>query len=435
MTMNEGLERVLVDWLSDAATPREVDLDDVFAQTRSMRQRPAWSSPGRWLPMQLTMPRVAIPRAVPVLAAIALLIVALVAATLLIGSRQPPLPPPFGLAATGHFVYDSNGDLYLATTDGESVRPLTSETGEEFGATFSRDGTRIAYWSKPAAGPPQLRVVNADGSGARTVGGSIQLMVDTTFPAVDWSPDGRHVAFSSSSGELYVLDVDRDAAPSRIGDGPLRRFEPAWSPDGTLIAFRGDGGTDIRGVYVVGSDGMGETRISSIPGNAVYPDRRPVWSRDGRIAYHIAVAGGTDNDIFVAERLTAGWVESELTLTPMADEPTLDSWPVWSNDGSQISFVRSPTDNNGFLMVANADGSDVRRIGPFIAGFSPVCWTPDDRSIVAVNAELDVMIGDEAEPGYRIVSLDHSINPILISSPGRQSFGACSWQRLAPEGP
>jgi Tol biopolymer transport system component len=430
MTTHDDLEQVLRGWLYDAATPREVQLEDVFTQTRSMRQRPVWASPGRWLPMQLTMPRVAIPRALPILAVIALLIVALVVAALAVGSRQQRLPPPFGLAATGQFVYDSKGDLYLATTDGESVRRLTDEPGVEFGATFSRDGTRIAYWSRLAGAMPILRVVGADGSGARTVGGSMNVAIDPTYPGVDWSPDGHHVAFNTTAGELYVLDVDRNEAPRRLGEGPLRRFEPAWSPDGTMIAFRGDGDSQIRGVYVRSVDGGDETRISGTPGSADFPDRRPVWSSDGRIAYHIAVVGGVDNDIFLAERSATRWTEREIVF-PLTVEPSLDSWPVWSNDGDRIAFVRSPTDNNGYLMVADADGSNAARIGgPWIVGFSPVCWAPDDRAVVAVNAELDVMIGNEAEPAYRIVSLDHP-NTILISSPARQSFGACSWQRLA----
>jgi hypothetical protein len=435
MTVRDDFDRLLTVWLDETAGAGMPDyLDETLDGLARVSQRPVWMSPGRWLPMQLTMPRVAIPRALPILAAVAMLIAALIAAALLVGSRQPPLPPPFGRAATGMFVYDAGGDLYLAAVGGESDRPLVSDPGEAFGATFSRDGTRVAYWERPVPGLAVLRVVRADGTGARTIG-STSYAIDPTFTGVDWSPDGRHVAFNTNAGELYVVDVDAGANPTLIGDKPLARLEPAWSPDGSLIAFRGEGDPDVRGVYVIGADGTGEVRVTDKQGNPDFPERRPVWSPDGRLTYHVAVDGGRDNDIFVAERSADGWEEAEITFTPVADEPTLDSWPVWSNDGRWISFVRSVTDNNGYLMVAAADGSGARRVSDAVAGFSPACWTPDDGSIVVVSAELDVMIGDERETGYRVLSVDGSSAPVLIPTPGRKSFGACSWQRLAPDQP
>jgi len=76
--------------------------DDLVRQVRAVRQRPAWTFPGRWLPMEITTARVPMTRLpmrqLGLLALIAILVAALFAAY--IGSRQPKLPPPFGVAMT-----------------------------------------------------------------------------------------------------------------------------------------------------------------------------------------------------------------------------------------------------------------------------------------------------------------------------------------------
>jgi Tol biopolymer transport system component len=173
--------------------------------------------------------------------------------------------------------------------------------------------------------------------------------------------------------------------------------------------------------------------VSQTPANTAYPDRTPVWSADGRLIYHIAVVGLEDNQIFIAERVANRWTETKVPLRAAGAPPTVDSWPQWSNDGRRISFIRSRTDNNGDLMVTAADGTGLRKVGEDVAGFAVQCWSPDDRAIAVINAELDVMIGTESEPGYRVVSVDGTSPPVLIRTPGRRSFDSCSWQRVASQ--
>src|SRR4029079_19639596 len=88
--------------------------DDLVRQVRAVRQRPAWSLPGRWLPMEITSARVPITRLnmrqLGLLPLIAILVAALFPAY--IGSLQPKLPPPFGVARNGAMLYGSGGDIY-----------------------------------------------------------------------------------------------------------------------------------------------------------------------------------------------------------------------------------------------------------------------------------------------------------------------------------
>ena len=98
MTTERRLERDLPQILGDLAMGPYPDyIDDVLATTAQRRQRPAWTFPERWLPMDIATERVvttALPwRQLGVLALIALLVVSAIAAY--VGS-QPRLPAPFG---------------------------------------------------------------------------------------------------------------------------------------------------------------------------------------------------------------------------------------------------------------------------------------------------------------------------------------------------
>ncbi len=89
------------------------------------------------------------------------------------------------------------------------------------------------------------------------------------------SPDGRRLAFSALT-HLYVMDLP-EGAPRLLGGEESRRFQPAWSPDGTWIAFVT---WSARGghVWKIRSDGSSAAiRLSSAP--AFYAD--PAWSPDG----------------------------------------------------------------------------------------------------------------------------------------------------------
>ena len=103
MTSEQRFERDLPALLADAGLgPRPDYRDDIVRQTATMRQRPAWTLPERWLPMSVLSTRVASPPRVPLrlLAVAALLIVAIVGVLLVVGARSR-VPAPIGLAANG----------------------------------------------------------------------------------------------------------------------------------------------------------------------------------------------------------------------------------------------------------------------------------------------------------------------------------------------
>ena len=190
-------------------------------------------------------------------------------------------------------------DLYVMDADGGSVRQLTgTPNASEHDAAWSPDGRHVAYdRAEITAGGTrqnaQLWIVGADGSNARalTSGSSRNLR-----PA--WSPDGSTIAFMSDrhakldikfigtdDGDLEIYVMKRDGSNIyRLTDCTGTASSPAWSPDSQRIAFACGGGDQPphqRGLHVMNTDGTNQRRLINGFGF------RPAWSPDGKtIAYN-----------------------------------------------------------------------------------------------------------------------------------------------------
>ena len=131
---------------------------------------------------------------------------------------------------------------------------------------FSPDGARVAFLTRAAGHTPySLFVANADGSGARSVTGDMQVN-SPPWGGLTWSPDGTKLALESSDNgvwRIYVVGADGTGLHP-ITDATADRRTPNWSPDGSLILYQltpRDGGEFLA---VINPDGTGERRI--LPG-------------------------------------------------------------------------------------------------------------------------------------------------------------------------
>src|SRR4029077_20999841 len=156
-----------------------------------------------------------------------------------------------------------------------------------------------------------LYVVNSDGSGLRNL-----------------------------TGKLWV------AGAGSVG-GPT--FDPAWSPDGQMIAFVGHPGLG-EPIYVVRADGSGLRNLTPKPVGAY---AAPAWSPDGRKIAFVSDRDG-NSEIYVMNANGSG--QRSLTRNP-----AYDADPAWSPDGRKIAFA-SNRDGNYGIYVMNADGSGQRRL-------------------------------------------------------------------------
>ena len=266
-------------------------------------------------------------------------------------------------------------------------------TGE---GPITPSAVRIAFFSNGGEG--EIYVMNADGSD------QINL---TNNPADDqqpaWSPDGTRIAFVSyrdGEGEVYVMNADGTGL-TNLSNDPAGDHAPVWSPDGSRIAFvsRRDGNAEI---YVVDADGTGATNLTN---NPVW-DYGPTWSPDGS---HIAFVSDRDyepplmpdghpHEIYVMKADGSG--QTRLTIRAVMSED-----PAWSPDGPQIAFVARMFGESK-IYVMNADGTGQTRVLTSTCDVSHACgvggplsWSADGSRIAFTwyrdgNGEIYVMNAD-----------------------------------------
>lgn len=182
-----------------------------------------------------------------------------------------------------------------------------------------------------------------------------------------WSPDGTQIAFTSQrdgNQEIYVMNADGRNQQRLTFDNAKDVF-PTWSPDGTQLAFYSDrsGQDDI---YTMDANGSNVRRLT-YDGSW---NQNPAWSPNG---YSIAFGSDRDN---VAAIYTINVQSGNITLlTP----PSLECYlPAWSPDGTQIAFYAGD-DKTAEIYLMNANGSNLRAITHNdVPDYAPA-WSPDGQ--------------------------------------------------------
>jgi TolB protein len=89
------------------------------------------------------------------------------------------------------------------------------------------------------------------------------------------------IAFASYAGHWQIFTVNADGAGMhRLTDLPTDQFHPAWSPNGTRIAFDAQSQGGPFEIDVMNADGSGLERLTDGPGWNNLPDWSPEWSTD-----------------------------------------------------------------------------------------------------------------------------------------------------------
>jgi len=191
------------------------------------------------------------------------------------------------------------------------------------------------------------------------------------------SPDGKTVAFGSNHGSTAGRAAQKIWLMPATGGEPRALTEGTsiqWSPDGKTIAYLSGGGQGQVDIWTIPVAGGEPTRVTNEQ-SAKHGIR---WSPDGsQIAYISNKA--KDQDIWI---VSAKGGEPK-QLTQKTNEWDEFRWaPEWSPDGKQIAFVSGKSDYySDDLWMVGADGSGVRKIttGIWIQG-NPE-WSPDGKSI------------------------------------------------------
>jgi dipeptidyl aminopeptidase/acylaminoacyl peptidase len=273
-----------------------------------------------------------------------------------------------------------DSDIWMVRWDGAETIQLTSSPDSESRPRWSPDGKYLAFTASRGDEDEkkkgtQVWLLNRNG-------GEAQKLTDVKGGVTDyeWSPDSTRLA-------LVVNDPDPADEPEKI-EGWKRKTRPP------IVIDRYDFKRDYAGylerlrthLYVFDV----KTRTAAQITSGDYDDSQPAWSPDGtRIAF-VSRRGpeperSNDSNVFVVEA-KAGAEPKAVTSYPGAD-----SGPVaWSPDGSQIAYLQGDVAKfwayqQQQLAVVPASGGEARLLTTSLdrAVSSPV-WAPDGRSLLAV---------------------------------------------------
>ncbi len=212
--------------------------------------------------------------------------------------------------------FEFQGDIWVAKVEDGVARRLTISDAYDYRPRFSPDGQSIAFISD-RYGNPDLFVVPAAGGDIRRV-----TYDSASDSLADWSPDGKKLLFNASGRgheytATYEIELDTGFVRPLIRD-VCSVSATGYSPDGKLI-------TGIR--------------------------RGAAWWRKGG-------ASSANAEVMVYD------IAAD-KMKVVTDNPGLDNWPLFSADGSRISFVSERGKGRPNVFQMKADGSDVEPVTTF----------------------------------------------------------------------
>lgn len=414
MTTADRLEQDLPELMSELAVARVPDyFDDMLRQTAATRQRPSWSSLGKWIPIGV-LGRTSTARLVPwrpvVLAAI-LVLLTTVALAAVAGSRLR-VPDLFAPSGRGLVLFSSeSGDILL-------LDPATGATADVLGgSTFDAsprvapDGQRFAFLRGSGA-DARWHVANIDGSGVVEV-----LPFGRDDDALTWSSGSDRLVVTPGGDGMGGIPslVNLNDGTSRQLAGEMAFLAAIWRPGTDQLILTQQGEDDRNRFYLIDADG---TNLKAIPAST-YAVNSPAVSPDGAsIAYVSATTPGTvhlsptslhasdgERPIHVLDLDTG--IDRVVTTDGNGSEGYLYFDPRFSPDGSKLLVDRYL--GNGYrLAIVPLDGTDkIVEIGPSQdAAADPrlAAFSPDGTEVLATFMfdGSTWLLPISGEPGRRV---------------------------------
>lgn len=277
---------------------------------------------------------------------------------------------PTGFDLVYHRHLNTGASELFTLTPGSGAPPTRINAGTVSRTpTASPDGSRIAFAvSMDTPGGERVDDIFAvDRTG-------LNMRRLTTMDGADespaWSPTAQRIAFrhgDAQRSDIWTMNADGTGQTNLTGDMPSAgyRAEPAWSADGTRIAFseRTNGllGT-MASIWIMNADGSGKHAVIH---ESTGFDAAPTWSPDGTRLAILRYHAGGEADITIV-RIADGALE-RIAL------PGLEGKPSWSPDGELIAFS-SGTGNDLFTIQPDGRNLRQRTVNPAWGGGLAPSW-------------------------------------------------------------
>jgi TolB protein len=278
------------------------------------------------------------------------------------------------------FSYRSgNNDIWIMDADGSNQRQLLDDPADDRRPAWSPDGAWLAFDSD-RAGSRDIWVMDSNGENLRQL---TSAPAQETFPS--WSPDGSQIAYYSFADgmlNLWIVNVDgntprqitAELADEKSNQCTFACHVPAWSPDGTQLAYPSMNQTQI---WVVGADGNGSHQLITGEENVHFP----WWTSDGRILFlseYINERQEPVNDVWVID---ADGANGAVLFPGIPHGGPL----YWSPGGGPLIAFHSPRSGN-FDIYTTVLGQDAPADSEPAVPASPTA-APEQQPTVVVDVE------------------------------------------------
>ncbi|HKO95920.1 MAG TPA: S8 family serine peptidase [Pyrinomonadaceae bacterium] len=258
------------------------------------------------------------------------------------GAADQPIAFVRQISSTGN----NGADIFLINSDGSNSVNLTGVQGDDYSPAWSPDGSRLAFTCHrnpdgSIGGPRRVCVRNANGLGFSVLS---QTSTEDFGPA--WSRDGQRIAFTSMNQGFptTVNIINADGTGRRpLNVDMLGASNPDWSADGQSIVV-----DYLNSIWVSLAYSYGYQRLTNSTG-----DSRPRYSANGAKIVFQSTRDGQP-EIYVMNSDGSG-------QTRLTNNPAWDTAPAWSPDGTKILFT-SLRDGPSALYLMNADGTNQTRL-------------------------------------------------------------------------
>jgi dipeptidyl aminopeptidase/acylaminoacyl peptidase len=268
---------------------------------------------------------------------------------------------------------------------------------EEADGTIFYDPTRapsgdyIAY----SIGPVQWSAITVTGLFVDSLDRTVHRQIAPIVGSIDWSPDGRRIAYSD--GDVWMVSLDGQDA-IRLTQHPASDGVPKWAPEGKSIAFLSDR-DGLWALFVMNANGSGVRKVANLPidSNNPYAPFNYTWLPDGKhFLYHDKLIDAETGNIidlpFPFDPVSATWFMSaeKESILPLPTPHCADSWSrlyagiyavVAGDTDDPPNRVRALPDTGDEIISQLYPGDIVLVSGGPVCADGLVFWKVENKSI------------------------------------------------------